>query len=581
MKDSIVRLIEYGIKRLQEKTILPADLQHEIQVVACKDPLRGDYASNCALVLAKQLKKPPAELAAALIKAMPGSTLLKKVEVAGPGFINFFLSTDSYYSIIRDVSFQKSQFGQCFVGDGKSIHMEYVSANPTGPLHVGHGRSAAFGASLANLLASCCYKVHREYYVNDAGRQMHILALSVWLRYLQLHNESITLPEKAYQGDYVMDIAKTLAEQQGSRFHHTQESLQAYQGAAEPEQQLDDLIEAAVLILGQESFDLIRQCATKAILEDIRQDLQEFGVEYDDWFHESRLFSEGLIQASLELLDEQGYVYEKEGAKWFKATEFGDEKDRVLVRSNGVTTYFASDVAYHLYKYRGGYDEIIDVFGADHHGYIPRIQGFLQALGQDPKKVRVLMVQFAILYRGQERVSMSTRSGEFVTLRQLRDEVGNDAARFFYVMRKPEQHLDFDLELAKAHSNDNPVYYIQYAHARICSVWRRLEASEYTWENHSGLNYLSLLMSSREKALVSMLIRYPEMLENCAIKREPHILAHFLLDFATAFHSYYNAEQFLVEQNLLRDARLCLIAAVQQVLVNGLTILGISAPEKM
>lgn len=581
MKQVIRGLILKSLEILQEKTALSVDLPYEIQVSACKDATHGDYATNIALILAKKAGKPPRELAEMIINALPTSNLVQKIAIAGAGFINFSLSDHCLEQVINTVFTQGQAFGQSNIGQGQRIHIEYVSANPTGPLHVGHGRGAAFGATVANLLEACGYQVHREYYVNDAGRQMQILALSVWLRYLEIHAEKVSFPEQGYRGEYVIDIAKKLAEKYGSRFHHTQESFPDRSNIEDADQRIDQLVVDAKTILGKDDFKNIFNLALDEVLTDIRDDLHEFGVDYQTWFKESSLFSAGLIEASLQLLEKQGYVFEKDGAKWFKATQFGDEKDRVLIRSNGVTTYFASDVAYHLYKYREGYDKIIDVFGADHHGYLSRIQGFLKALGEDPQKVKTLMVQFAILYRGKTRVSMSTRGGQFVTLRELRNEVGNDAARFFYILRRCDQHLDFDLELAKSQSSDNPVYYIQYAHARICSVWEQLKTSGQTWDKSVGFSYLSLLTTVHEKNLFRLLLHYPEIVETSGLNHEPHTLAHYLLNMANTFHSYYNSEKFLVEQNALRNARLCLVRAIQQTLVNGLTLLGISTPRKM
>ncbi len=586
MKEKLIQLLNESLSTLQARGTLSSDLVPAITINACKDKSHGDYATNCALSLAKAAKVAPRELAQKIVDALPKSDFVQKIEIAGPGFINFFLNEDSFYQVIPTVLEQGEKYGQSDLGYGKKIHIEYVSANPTGPLHVGHGRGAAYGACVSNLLKAVGYDVHREYYVNDVGRQMQILTLSVWLRYLHIHNEEVDLPAKCYQGDYIIDIANTLTKKFESRFHHTAESIQALLTNAiteeeDGEKHLDLMIAIAKQILGAEDFAIISELVLTSILDDIRDDLEEFGVTYDQWFYESQLFKDGLFKESLKLLETQGFTYEKDGAIWFTATKFGDEKDRVLVRSNGMTTYFASDVAYHLYKYHQGYDKIIDVFGADHHGYIARIRAFLKALKEDPDKVQILMVQFAILYRGKEKVSMSTRAGKFVTLRELRSEVGNDAARFFYIMRKPEQHLDFDLELAKSHSNENPVYYIQYAHARICSIWRQLELTKTAWDKDLGFNYLSLLTTQNEKDLMNALVRFPDLIKTAANNHEPHSLAYFLLSLANSFHSYYNAEKFLVEQAALRNARLCLVAAVQQVFVNGLTLLGISAPKEM
>jgi arginyl-tRNA synthetase len=511
---------------------------------------------------------------------------VQKVEIAGPGFINFFLVQNSEHHAISQAISLGESFGNSDIGKNKKIHIEFVSANPTGPLHVGHGRGAAFGACVSNLLDAIGYHVHREYYVNDAGRQMRILGASIWLRYVELFGNTITIPKNAYRGEYVIDIAKTLREIHGERFLLSSEKIQTVFPAIEDTDEtkdtfIDQLVENLANTLGADEFEIVRQYGVDEVTADIKNDLEEFGVTYTEWFPESQLYQNGWLETGINTLKQHGFTYEQDGALWFKATELGDEKDRVLVRANGVPTYFASDVAYHTYKYDQGYDDIIDVFGADHHGYLPRIKAFLKGLEKDVDKLQILLVQFAILYRGAERVSMSTRSGEFVTLRDLRKEVGNDAARFFYVMRKPEQHLDFDLELAKSTSSENPVYYIQYAHARICSVWRQLAEKKLTWDKAAGLSELNLLIHEDEKNLITAIASFPETIQSAGLQYAPHKVAHFLQNFAHLFHTYYNAHKFIVEDDALRNARLCLIAAVQQVLKNGLTLLGVSAPEAM
>ncbi len=461
-----------------------------------------------------------------------------------------------------------------------------MSANPTGPLHVGHGRSAAFGATLGNLLAAAGYQVSREYYVNDAGRQMNILAVSVWLRYLALAGENVVFPANGYKGDYVSTMAKRLLANHADAFVKPWSLVSAELPQDEPEggdkeRYIDAVIDKARELLGTEGFSMFHQYALTAVLDDIKEDLAEFGVDYDVWFSEQSLLDSGAIYKGIEALKDGGYTYEQGGALWFKATAFGDEKDRVLVRANGQTTYFASDVAYHWNKFDRGFARVIDIFGADHHGYISRITSTVKALGHDEKALNILLVQFAILYRAGERVQMSTRSGSFVTLRELREEVGNDAARFFYVMRKPEQHMDFDLDLAKSQSSDNPVYYIQYAHARISSVLRQLSERQLSWDEHLGLEHLSLLVEPQEVALMSLISRYPEIIESAAAVCEPHQISYYLRELANGLHTYYNAITLLCEDEALRSARLCLLTAVRQVLRNGLELLGVSAPESM
>lgn len=586
MKAHIESLLKKAISQLQSDGILPTDIKPAIQITHTKDPNHGDFATNLALILAKPAKSNPRQLAEEITARLPASEYVIQVEIAGPGFINFFLSESSFQQIIPKILESGEDFGKNNIGKGQHIHLEYVSANPTGPLHVGHGRSAAYGACVANLLKAIGYQVHQEYYVNDAGRQMRILTLSVWLRYLEALNEKVTFPPNAYQGQYIIDIAEQLITKYKSNFHHTAEEITSLLPRdidldTDKEIYIDAYVKIAQQCLGDKAFTAIFQTALNNILADIKQDLSEFHVMFDEWFHESTLVKKDLITAGVKRLAEKDHVYEKDGATWFRATALGDEKDRVLIRKNGQPTYFASDVAYHLYKYQQGYDQMIDIFGADHHGYIARIQCYLRGLGEDPTKLTILLVQFAILYRGKEKVSMSTRGGKFVTLRELRAEVGNDAARFFYIMRKPDQHLDFDLELAKSQSSENPVYYIQYAHARICSVWRQLETNNQLWEKSQGLANLNTLTSTYEKDLLNDLARYPEVIKNAATYYEPHLMAHYLQELANHFHTYYNAERFLVKEDILRNARLCLIAATQQVLANGLALLGVTAPKEM
>lgn len=586
MKNALKQLIEESISALQSQGIVPNDLTPSIVIEHCRDPEHGDFATNLAMALAKPCGKNPRDLAQLIVSHLPNAPYIHQVDIAGPGFINFKLVKDALSQIIPSVLEKGDDFGQSNVGKDKRVHIEFVSANPTGPLHVGHGRGAAYGACVSNLLATAGFQVHREYYVNDAGRQMRILAVSVWLRYLEHHHVEIDFPNAGYQGDYIIAIAEALNTQYGTGFAHHKETIlskmpEGLNPIEDKEAIIDALTDIALALLGEENFNAIRELALETILADIKDDLEEFGVKYDDWFRESLLIKTGLLNEGVNLLKEHGHTYEKNGAVWFNATTLGDEKDRVLIRANGQPTYFASDVAYHLSKYNQGYDQIIDVFGADHHGYISRIRAFLQGLGKNPDKLTVLLVQFAILYRGTERVQMSTRSGSFVTLRELRYEVGNDAARYFYIMRKPEQHLDFDLELAKSQSNDNPVYYIQYAYARTCSVWRQLSEQNLSWDKTNGLKHLKLLDTDQEKNLMSHLSRYAETIEKSALKQEPHQVAHYLYECANYFHSYYNAHKFIVNDGNLRDARLCLMKATQQIIGNGLHILGLTKPEKM
>ncbi|OGT32564.1 MAG: arginine--tRNA ligase [Gammaproteobacteria bacterium RIFCSPHIGHO2_02_FULL_39_13] len=582
MKETLISLLKKALSDLFISDFSESD----IQLTRTKDPTHGDFATTIAMLLCKKAKLAPRELAEKIIAHLPPNSMIKKVEIAGPGFINFFLTTDSEFNAIVSAIKQGETYGRATIGNNKRVHIEFVSANPTGPLHVGHGRGAAYGACVSNLLDAIGYQVHREYYVNDAGRQMRILGASIWLRYVELLDRKIVIPLNAYRGRYVIDIAKTVLQKHAERFLLSQEQINAVFPALKDtidnkDKFIDQLIENISAAVGATEFEMIRQWGVDEVTADIKNDLAEFGVTYNEWFSESKLFEKGWLATGIEVLKKHGYTYEQEGALWFRATELGDEKDRVLVRANGVPTYFASDVAYHTYKYDQGYDEIIDVFGADHHGYLPRIKAFLQGLGKETNKLKILLVQFAILYRGTERVSMSTRSGEFVTLRELREEVGNDAARFFYIMRKPDQHLDFDLALAKSTSNENPVYYIQYAHARICSVWRQLSEKQLSWDSENGFAHLQLLNTQDEKNLMSAVTRFPELLMSAGQHYAPHRVAHFLQTLAQYFHAYYNAHKFIVDEVNLRNARLTLISSVQHVFKNGLSLLGVSAPDRM
>ena len=570
---------------------LPADLcpvditQSANLVERTRDSSHGDFATNAAMQLAKAARRKPRDLAQAIIDALPKSELVAKVEIAGPGFINFHLAPAAYHRELLRVMDDGAAYGRSTLGAGQRVIVEFVSANPTGPLHVGHGRHAAFGATLANLLDAAGYKVHREYYINDAGRQMDILAASVWLRYLECFGEQFPFPSNGYRGDYLHPIADKLVERAGRSlvrpaadvFRH----LPPDAPAGDKDVYIDAIIARARELIGAEGFEQAFRVALDDILADIRQDLEEFGVRYDEWFSERSLSTNGAIDRALERLRKNGVVYEKDGAQWFRATDFGDEKDRVVVRENGLKTYFASDIAYHLQKRERGFEKLVDVLGADHHGYVARVRAGLVAMGEPGDSLEVRLVQFVTLYRGGEKVQMSTRSGEFITLRELRREVGNDAARFFYVMRSNDQHLDFDLQLATSRSNDNPVYYIQYAHARVCSVLRQMREKGFTHDAERGRAALARLVEPHEKALLASLSRYPEVVEMAALQRAPHAMVHYLRDLANDFHTYYNAHQFLVDDAEVRDARLTLIQGLRQVVRNGLGLLGVSAPEAM
>jgi len=591
MKSDIQQSLHQALSRLHADGVIAELLPEPPQVDRTRDPAHGDFASNVALVLAKQTGMPPRELAERIVAALPDTPAIAAVEIAGPGFINFRIADAAYRALVPEILRLGPSYGRSNFGAGRRVQVEFVSANPTGPLHVGHGRGAAYGAAVADLLAYVGFDVHREYYVNDAGRQMDILATSVWLRYLELCGEALDFPSNGYKGDYVWDIAATLHREHGDAYCADADSLReglppdeiTPGDGGDKEAHIDALIAAAKRLLGDNRYRYVFELGLNTTLDDIRDDLAQFGITYQEWYSERSLTESGAVNRAVERLREAGHLYEQAGALWFRSTAFGDEKDRVVVRENGQTTYFASDIAYHMDKLERGFDRVIDVWGADHHGYVPRVKAALSALGDDPRRLDVLLVQFAVLYRGGEKVQMSTRSGEFVTLRELRKEVGRDAARFFYVMRRCEQHMDFDLDLAKSQSADNPVYYVQYAHARVASVLQQAADRGIALEltPKSSGDKLSLLTEAHEINLLKTLARWPELVEAAALSEEPHQLTHYLRELANDFHTYYNAHQFLVDDATLRDARIQLILAVRQVLRNGLNLLGVSAPERM
>lgn len=586
MKHKLFQILVETANSLKQQEIIPADATVNVQLDNTKDKSHGDFATNLAMTLAKQAGVSPRELAAKIVENLPANDAISKVEIAGPGFINFFVQDSAKFEILAKVLAEKANFGDSDVGGGKMTLIEFVSANPTGPLHVGHGRGAAYGASLANLMSKAGYRVRREYYVNDAGRQMDILAVSVFLRYLELCGEEFVFPSNGYRGDYVIEIAQNIMDARAKTLQRSAADMFANvtpdeADGGDKELHIDDLISNMKNLLGEQLYETVFNIALKMMLADIEQDLAEFGVTFDNWYSERSLMKTGLVDAAIEKLQAAGHLYQKDGATWFKTTEFGDEKDRVVVRENGVKTYFASDIAYHYDKLNREYERLIDIWGADHHGYIARVKAGMQAMDTHPEALEVNLVQFAILYRGAERVPMSTRAGEFVTLRQLRAEVGNDAARYFYVSRKAEQHMDFDLELAKSKSNENPVYYIQYAHARICSVLAQAAEKGMAYDQAAGLANLDKLELEIEADLASLIAQFPELIDRAALAREPHQIAYYLKDLAQALHSYYNSSQFIVEDEATRNARFVLISAVKQVLQNGLSLLGVSAPEQM
>lgn len=586
MRQQIEQLAASALAALPPGTLPETSRAIDIVVERTRDPAHGDFACNAALQLAKAARMSPRKLAEAIVAALPASELVSHVEVAGPGFINFFLTPAAYRAEIARTLESGPGYGRGTTGGGRRVIVEFVSANPNGPLHVGHGRHAAFGATLANLLEATGYEVHREYYVNDAGRQMDILAASVWMRYLELCGEALPFPANGYRGSYVRRVAEALRAAEGERLrrvaHEVLEALPPDEPAGgDKDAYIDALVHRMRALLGPQDYRRVFELGLGEILADIRADLEDFGVTYDRWYSEHGLLEGGAIDRALDRLRKAGHVFEKDGALWFRATAFGDEKDRVVVRENGQKTYFASDIAYHLEKRERGFELLLDVLGADHHGYVARVRAGLEAMGEPGDSLEVRLVQFVSLCRGGARVQMSTRSGEFVTLRQLRGEVGRDAARLFYVMRSNDQHLDFDLELAKSRSNDNPVYYVQYAHARVASVLRQLRDRGLTFDRDAGIAGVTSLDDPHEQALLRQVTRFPEVVELAAVQRAPHMVVHYLREVAAAFHAYYNALPFIVDDDARRNARLAVALAAQQVIRNGLGILGVSAPETM
>jgi arginyl-tRNA synthetase len=586
LKEHIEELLIQSLLHMKRDGLLAAEISVEPQLERTRSPEHGEFASNLAMVLAKQAGKPPRELAQELIDRMPKSRQVNKAEIAGPGFINFFMNQLALAGTVKEALRKDQAYGHVTPDPDHRVTIEFVSANPTGPLHVGHGRGAAYGASLAGILEAAGFTVQREYYVNDNGRQMDILALSVWLRYLELCGEQVAFPSNGYRGEYIYDVARIVRNEHGDKWRHSQ--VEVYDGIPEDaekgdtaEAHIDALIGRASELLGHSGYLAYLNASLDFILTDIREDLEEFGVLFDHWFSEIQLEESGATQHAIDCLEENGYLYKKDGATWLRASDLGDEKDRVIVRENGRTTYFASDIAYLLNKLERGFDHAIYIFGADHHGYIARMKAAAQALGKDPECIEILLVQFVALFQHGEKIPMSTRSGKFTTLRLLRDEVSSDAARYFFVMRSHDQALDFNLDLAKSKTNENPVYYIQYAHARICSVFRNLDQADLSHNSAIGEAALELLTEEHELALMRALSRYPEVIETSARMRAPHILAHYLHTLATEFHAYYNAHQFLVDGENLRNARLNLILATKTVLTDGLSLLGISSPEEM
>jgi len=554
MKNRIKKLIIEAASQAQAKGLLSSVDFPEVNVEKPKVEAHGDFSTNFAMVTASLQKMAPRKVAQAIVDQLNDSgRLLEKIEIAGPGFINFYVTPAAWHPVLLEIQKTDRRFGASELGGGERVQVEFVSSNPTGPLHVGHGRGAAVGDSVANILAFCGYDVQREYYINDSGRQIQTLGRSVFLRYRELFGKSAPFPEDCYQGDYIREIAGRIKDQQGDGLLHREED------------------------------EAVMYCARTAagdIMEGIREDLALFGVSFDEWFSEQSLYDSGEVDRILAESRKRDIIYKKDGALWFKTSDLGDEKDRVVVRQNGQTTYFASDIAYHNDKYRRGFQRVIDVWGADHHGYIPRMQAAIEACGHKRNQFQVILVQLVNLLRGGQPVAMSTRAGEFVTLRDVIDEVGKDAARFIFLTRHYESPLDFDLEVAKQQTNENPVYYVQYVHARISSIIRKAVENgmaDVQWDETA----IARLLELEEIQLIKTLAEYPETVATSAEKLEPHRITFFLMNLAAAFHAYYNKHRVLSEDPVLSHGRLVLVESIRKVIRNGLALLGVDAPDKM
>ncbi|RLB73138.1 MAG: arginine--tRNA ligase [Deltaproteobacteria bacterium] len=553
MKDQLRLAIKAALQQCYaDNSLVSGEFLDEIQLEIPKNPDHGDFSTNLALALAKPERKAPRKIAETLIAALQGNPLCDRIEIAGPGFINFRLAATCWYAVLDQITAQGDQYGRSKIGAGTKIQVEFVSANPTGPLHIGHGRGAVVGDAVAAVLQAAGFEVQREYYVNDAGNQILTLGRSILLRLRELQGEAIEFPEDGYQAPYVIDLAVKYRAEQGE-------------------------------LVGVSEAEAIESCArfgVAEVLKWIEVDLQSFGIHFDSWYSEKSLYDQGLVDEELIKLKEKGLSFEEDGALWLRTTEFGDDKDRVLIKSDGSYTYFASDVAYHMEKFDRGFNRVIDVWGADHHGYIPRMKAMLAGLGHPPEALEVLLIQMVNLLRDGKPYIMGKRSGNFITLKEVIDEVGRDACRFFFLMRRCDSQLDFDLELAKQQSSDNPVYYVQYAHARVCSINRNAAESGIELLPSDVVDY-SRLELPEELALVKQLARFPETVVGAALSYEPHRIIFYLQDLAAQFHSYYNRQRVLVDDPITSRARLALVNSVRTVLANALQLLGLSVPERM
>ena len=555
MKESIKQLILRGARKAFDKGLLNSDDFPEMEIETPRHDAHGDFSTNFAMVAAAGQKMAPRKIAEAVVASMDLGSIIEKTEIAGPGFINFFLASRAWYPTLDRIAQEDDRFGRSDFGAGRKVQVEFVSANPTGPLHVGHARGAAVGDAVANILSFAGFAVQREYYINDSGRQIRTLGLSVWLRLCQQLGREVEFPPDCYQGDYIKEIARDLYAEMG--------------------RDISDADEA-------EAVPVCARFAAQVILAGIRADLLDFGVEYDQWFSEESLYTSGRVQRAIEDFKARDVIYEKDGAQWFRTEGYGDEKDRVVVRNNGITTYFASDIAYHMEKFDRGFDRVIDVWGADHHGYINRINAAIDASGRHSDQFDVILVQLVSLLRNGQPVAMSSRSGEFVTLKDIVDEVGKDAARFLFLSRSYDSGLDFDLEVAKQKTSDNPVYYVQYVHARIAGILMKAVSEKVLGEGEPPwAGSKERLVEPDEIKLLKILADFPETVEKSAATLHPHVIFTYLMGLASAFHGYYNRHKVITPDRELSRGRICLVFAVKTVIRNGLHLLGVSAPERM
>lgn len=574
----IENIVRTQLQEFASKAAVDVDLTN-LGITRPKQRQHGDYASNIALRISRDFSLPPLELAQQLAEQLSGCEQLQQVTAVAPGFINFFIREESRQQVVIDVLQAANHYGRQPKKE-HSILLEFVSSNPTGPLHVGHGRGAAYGASLANVLRAHGYQVHCEYYLNDAGRQIAILATSLWIRYLQHAGYACQFPTSGYKGGYLEQMAGAIHAEHQHKFVPENFDLQAINTEAETDEQLDNLVLNSQQLLGKETFTQLKKIVTEEVTALIKDDLKSFGVTFDSWFSEDSMLKDNKLEKVLEQLDKAGALYNKDGALWFHSQNYGDSKDRVVRRANGEYTYFATDIAYHIDKFERGFDHAINLFGSDHHGYIARLKAAITALGHDPQRLEICIIQFANLMRGKEKISMSTRSGQFVALSELIEETGVDAARFFYLMRRHEQHLDFDIQLATQQTRDNPVYYVQYAYARVSQIMHQAKTLDLIFDTTQAFAQLQQLEDEREHCLIDKLSSYPDLIQQAAHKRSPYIISQYLRELAALFHHYYAGVKIL-DATQCWQARLALSLAVQQVLANGLHLLGVSAPEHM